>query len=733
MAKPRKKAAPVETVDLDTVPPPKSAALPLPKGWQRAAEALDRIEVVSTIFPDFNRASGCGGLPVNRMHTIHGPTHGGKALTYSTKILTPFGWRRFGDLQVGDVVTGANGKPCNVLGVYPQGRRQLYKATFSDGATVVCCDEHLWLTTTKQEWFRGAYARGPRPERERIPTGLHGEGSVKSFAEIRSTLDASHEVPLVAPVEYAPRDERLIIHPQVLGMLLGDGGFTGTCLTFTKPEADLLAGVACNLVGDDEAIEESDATLRIRGGATFAELQRLGLRGLCSHEKFIPEPYLFASVENRIALMRGLFDTDGHVVRGGERVEYCTTSRRLAQQVAELARGLGAYVTWREKVPTYSYNGSKFVGRQAYVLSVYFERLVPVSSQKHLAKWRGSADTQRIRRTIVAAESAGEDECMCIAVDASDHLFVVDDFVVTHNTGFALGLIKSFVEGGHAGAYIDAELSTPHEFASEVIGDLEQQPNFFGSRPDTYEETIDAVDEFLSMMSKARKDRPEMKSIVIVDSINKLTPQRELKNVLKTGGEELAKGHAGRYRAALNQAWLNHLSPLLKSAGCAMVFIAQERDNGDGELWEADGGVDVKGGQALKFDASLLIRVSKSYPMRDTSTATEKSKGDIVGFAHRVRIYKSKVSHMEGSYSDCLFHFSNGKLTPAGFDTARDAVYVGKKLGVVQASGSWLSWSKRRWQGETKAVQWLSANREVLLELISDIEAHVLRERRSRT
>lgn len=289
-------------------------------------------------------------------------------------------------------------------------------------------------------------------------------------------------------------------------------------------------------------------------------------------------------------------------------------------------------------------------------------------------------------------------------------------------SAFALGLIKSFVEGGHAAAYIDAEHSTPQEFAAELLGDLKQHDNFFGSRPNTYEETIDAVSEFLKMMKEARKVRPDTKSIVVVDSINKLTPERELRNVLKAGGDEIAKGHAGRYRAAINQAWLNHLSPLLKPAGCAMVFIAQERDSGDGELWEADGGVDVKGGQALKFDASLLIRVSKSFPLRDTSTATDKSKGDVVGFAHRVRIYKSKVSHMDGNWSDCVFHFSNGKQTPPGFDLQRDALLVGKKLGLIQVAGSWLSWNKRRWQGETKAVMWLADNQPVLRELIAAID-----------
>lgn len=303
---------------------------------------------------------------------------------------------------------------------------------------------------------------------------------------------------------------------------------------------------------------------------------------------------------------------------------------------------------------------------------------------------------------------------------------------VTHGgkSAFVIGLIKSFLDGGHAGAYIDAEHSTPQEFAAELMGDLQKHPNFFGKAPDTYEDTIDAVNEFLKMMTVLRKDEPGRKCIVVVDTVNKLTPERELKNVLKSGGEEVSKGSAGRYRAAVTQAWLNHLSPRLKPAGCAMVFVAQEREQADAQPWDVDGGVEIKGGQALSFDASMLIRVSKSIAVRDMSTATENNKGAITGFAHRVRIYKSKVSHMDGAFSDCTYHFSNGAVTPAGFDTARDAVMVGKRLGLVTVSGSWLTWNKRRWQGEMKGVLWLSANADALHGLLSEIERVLAEQRR---
>lgn len=293
-------------------------------------------------------------------------------------------------------------------------------------------------------------------------------------------------------------------------------------------------------------------------------------------------------------------------------------------------------------------------------------------------------------------------------------------------TAFVFGLMKSFLDGGHIAAYIDAEHATPQEFAAELIGDLKGHQNFYGKRPDTYEEAINAVNEFLKMMMTLRESNPELYCIIVIDSINKLQPARELKNVLKAGGDEVAKGHAGRYRAAVNQAWLNHLSPRLAAAGCAFVMIAQEREDSEGNVWDPEGQVSIKGGQALSFDSSMLMRVSKAMPVRDPSQKTEKQpKGPIVGFAHNVRIYKSKVSHMDGAYSDCLYHFSNGKQTPAGFDLGRDAVHVAQHLGIVTLAGSWLTWHKRRWQGQVKAAAWLAENPLALRELLQEIDAHL--------
>jgi hypothetical protein len=73
----------------------------------------------------------------------------GKALEVNTKIYTSDGIKRIGDMKVGDKVIGSDGNSHNVTGVYPQGIKDLYRITFNDGYSILCCDEHIWTVSTR--------------------------------------------------------------------------------------------------------------------------------------------------------------------------------------------------------------------------------------------------------------------------------------------------------------------------------------------------------------------------------------------------------------------------------------------------------------------------------------------------------------------------------------------------------------------------------------------------------
>ena len=110
----------------------------------------------------------------------------GKSLPLDAGILTPTGWKTMGDIRTGDLVVGSDGKPTRVTGVYPQGDLEIFRVTFSDGATVECSDDHLWSVRTQRNGTE--YRTMPLSE---IRTGLVNEhGRCRYY------------IPMVQPIEF---------------------------------------------------------------------------------------------------------------------------------------------------------------------------------------------------------------------------------------------------------------------------------------------------------------------------------------------------------------------------------------------------------------------------------------------------------------------------------------------------------------------------------------------------
>lgn len=361
----------------------------------------------------------------------------GKAQPLHSKVLTPNGWVEIGSLKIGDIICASNGENQYVNGVYHQGKKKNYKVIFDDRTEVLCCDEHLWQTSTRLE-------------------RRYGSPKVRELKEIRNTLRVNadnrknHSIPFVKPMKFSKKE--LTIHPYLLGVMLGDGCFGK--MSLTNCEQDIIDRIS-SLVPNDVVLKRDTfctktmqyTFVRTTGNKNNLKemFRELGMLELKSATKYIPDNYLYSDFNDRLEMLRGLLDTDGFVEKWGQTIEYSTVSEHLRDGVQFLVQSLGGRVVCSKHVGKYKKDGVLHVCKDYYKLKISFTNdVIPVSSKKHLAKYKKcSKGLQKYIENIV---EYGYEECVCISVSSSDKLYVTDGFNLTHNTSLAINICTNVAQ-----------------------------------------------------------------------------------------------------------------------------------------------------------------------------------------------------------------------------------------------------------------------------------------------
>ena len=321
----------------------------------------------------------------------------GRAQPVTSTIATPEGFRPIGSLKVGDLVIGSDGMPTPVLGVFPQGRKPVFRVQAQDGASTLACAEHLWAVYTPEDRRRGRRARVLQTQ--------------DMIGRLRRAHQHRYELPVVQPIEFPVRD--VPMDPYALGLLLGDG-----CLTTSTTPAFATTTAATALIRGPE------------------------LGGTTSGTKFIPPEYLHNSIAVRHALLQGLLDSDGGPVRQRGRscrIQYTTVSEQLRDEVVYLVRSLGGVAYGRTR-PAKGRKPGLANGRavhhraDAHVLDIRLPAGIAPFRLARKADVYAADGGGRPMRHIQRIEPAGEAETVCIQVAAADSLYVTDGFLVTHNT-----------------------------------------------------------------------------------------------------------------------------------------------------------------------------------------------------------------------------------------------------------------------------------------------------------
>ena len=349
---------------------------------------------------------------------LHEPPRTGKLLADDTPVMTSEGWKKHGDLKVGDKVVGSDGKYTEVTHVFPKDVAD-YKVTLSDGSEFYCHGNHEWTV----------YNRHNVNKLETHEThAMLEKGLIQTCGNKKRYM---FMLPLREPMQGA--DKVLNVHPYVLGAWLGDG--TNTKPWITDPESDYAIIDKIIECGYSLRKTYTHKTTGVKGFVFDNKLKDdLRSYGMCYYthttEKHIPQVYLTASIEQRLELLAGLLDTDGTLVRKEHRYSFSTSSERLKDDVVALINTFG----WRVCVTEYEPHTSSFgiTGKKtSYRISFNPTMEIPcVLERKQLKVF-----SERRRIAIVSIEKCEPKPGNCISVANTDGLYAVGKAMhLTHNS-----------------------------------------------------------------------------------------------------------------------------------------------------------------------------------------------------------------------------------------------------------------------------------------------------------
>lgn len=361
----------------------------------------------------------------------------GKAQDLDSVVWSERGKMRFGDLQLNDKIYDDNGELTNVVGIYPQGTKDIYEIEFSDGLTVRSCDEHLWEVSR------------------------YNKNVVLELSEIRKNYltkrgDSIYYVKVAEPVNFPTKD--LPLDPYLLGIILGDGSTRNNRLSISTNDIEIINYLK-TLEDDDIYIKKLKSynnkpnydygimkKNKHKKHKIIEQLRKLDLMDKYSYNKLIPQEYLYGDINQRISLLQGLMDTDGTISKNYI-ISYCTTSKQLCDDFRQLAHSLGIRTSVKQKNSKYTYKGEKKIGRLSYVITLHVKNDYKYDIFRLIRK-QSNVKNKRYdwgqKRGIVNIKYVGKMDAQCIEVDNNSHLYLTDHFIPTHNTVSAAIVLLHF-------------------------------------------------------------------------------------------------------------------------------------------------------------------------------------------------------------------------------------------------------------------------------------------------
>lgn len=374
------------------------------------------------------------GARLKKVYMRSAATGLGKAIPDYTIIPTPEGNKRVDEIQVGDVIFGDDGEPVMVRGVYPQETlKTVYEVVFEDGRKAECCIDHIW------SYEEGT---GYTAHKKRKTNTLRKilESSKGKFTDDNRNL--KFRVPQCLPVDYEEEDYK--VSPFALGALLAGGGFQldekEKGFRISTFNDDAIKEVAKEL--DAEPIGNSfsskiaifkKAGFKLVKQQLFSEYPEYW--DMDNTQIYLPKKCFKGTSQQRLDLLAGMIAVRGVLNDKSKNIYLYINSLALRNDIITICNSLGFSATWK-------YNNCK-AAQSKYCLMLFpdqntMDKLVRVNSmRKQLGKIKMTVLEDRSRRyiSIVTVNKTDKKVPMtCFTVDNESHLFLMNNYIVTHNT-----------------------------------------------------------------------------------------------------------------------------------------------------------------------------------------------------------------------------------------------------------------------------------------------------------
>lgn len=360
----------------------------------------------------------------------------GKAgcLGYGTKVLMYNGeFKEVQDVKVGDLLMGIDSTPRKVLQLC-RGQEQMYWIRQNRGIDYRVNESHILSLKYKiPSLYSMPSVNGKRViDKSKVLKEGHTETcniTVNNYINSNANFKRLSFGYKASLINFSAKP--ILINPYYLGLWLGDGS-TRDIKTIHNLDKEVIAyldnsyGIKYQDGHDNISIHISDRSMNTKFKETF-NVNKIGLE---SGRKHIPSNYLYNTKEVRLQLLAGLIDSDGYYCNVNKQYIFSNTNKTIIDQFLFLTRSLGFYTSVTYRQARVSKRGLN--EKELWTIRFIPECDIPVKIQRKVQVAKSNFKNRlhtglRVEKDIV-------DNYYGFVLDG-DHLFMLEDFTVTHNTG----------------------------------------------------------------------------------------------------------------------------------------------------------------------------------------------------------------------------------------------------------------------------------------------------------